>query len=132
MTPAEGINKHGFRTWYERQLIESHLYLVTCLLSAVLVLACVEMIGTQGSFPEQLFLLALVIGGAYLALVSLRRYNFLMWRAEVLGSQSSCPRCEAYGVLKVLGVDGQGGASAGAIRVRCKKCAHEWRMEQGD
>ena len=33
MTPADGIRRLGFHRWYERQLIESHVYLVTGLLS---------------------------------------------------------------------------------------------------
>jgi len=39
---AEGIRKTGFRRWYERQLIESHLYFVTAVLSLIVVGAGLE------------------------------------------------------------------------------------------
>ena len=35
MEPARSIGKLGFRRWYERQLIESHAWLITCFLCAL-------------------------------------------------------------------------------------------------
>ena len=35
MSPADGIRKLGFRRWYERQLIESHAYFLTCFLCMI-------------------------------------------------------------------------------------------------
>ena len=135
MTPAEGIAKLGFRRWYERQLIEGHVSLVTCLLSMILVAACFEQIDWHGPVLKLLFMIAVISAGAWLCLRAVLRYNFLLFRAEHLGEQSSCGQCRTYGVLQVLGAGGdtgQGAETSGSdnswIRVRCKKCGHEWRM----
>ena len=37
MSPADGIRQLGFRRWYERQLIESHAYFLTCFLCMIMV-----------------------------------------------------------------------------------------------
>src|SRR5687768_12335514 len=103
MTPAEGIAKLGFRRWYERELIEGHVYLITCVLSLVLIAACLEQIDWRGPLFQLAFTLsALGVGGA-LCIGALRRYGFLLARAECFGAQSSCGKCSTYGVLKVIG-----------------------------
>jgi hypothetical protein len=137
MTPAQGIEKLGFRRWYERQLIEGHVYFVTCFLSMIVIAASLEQIDWRASPGQIMFLLAVLVAGGALCIASLRRYNFLLVRAECLGSQSNCPECRVYGVLKVIGAgegeERRGGVFTRAdnpwIRVRCKKCGHEWRME---
>ena len=136
MTPAEGIRKLGFRRWYERQLIESHVYFVTCILSMILVAVCAEQINWRAA-GQDLALFGYLIGGTALAFASLRRYNFLLLRAECFGNQSTCRNCLTYGVVAVLdaGVadaDQERNAPSADnswIRVRCKKCGHEWRMD---
>ena len=136
MTPAEGIAKLGFRRWYERQLVEGHMYLVTCILSLMLIAACLEQIDWRGPLGELAFTLAALIGGAALCVGALRRYGFLLGRAECFGAQSSCAACHTYGVLKVIGagLDDEHASILGVadntwIGVKCKKCGHEWRID---
>jgi hypothetical protein len=137
MTPAQGIAKLGFRRWYERQLIEGHLYFVTCFLCMIVVAACLEQLDLRGPFLQQLWNGGWVAGAAYVCFKTLRWYNFLLARAETLGAQSSCTQCSTYGILKVIDAGHGMPASAEAaaagdnswIRVRCKKCGHEWRMD---
>ncbi len=126
MTAAEGITKLGFRRWYERQLIESHMYLVTCVLSMMTVAACVELIEWRGPILKTLLMLAAILAGTALSLASLRRYNTILIRAECFGSQSNCGACKAYAGLKVVRA---GEAEKEWIVVKCKKCGHEWQME---
>ena len=141
MTRADGIHKFGFRRWYERQLIESHAYLVTCLLCMILVAACVEMFSFRGARSEQLLLLATLIGGGLLCAGSWRRYQTLMVRAECTGEQSTCSECRTYGRFRVikpepgrtglpapisLAVDEESDAQ---LTVHCRVCGHEWRIE---
>jgi hypothetical protein len=136
VTPAEGITKFGFRRWYERQLIESHVWFVTCILSMILVAVCVEQIDWR-AVGREFALVVYIVGGCALAFASLRRYHFLLFRAECFGNQSTCEKCRAYGIVSVLdagAVIGDGERETPAsdnswIRVRCKKCGHEWRMD---
>jgi hypothetical protein len=127
MTPAQGIAKLGFRRWYERQLIEGHVWFVTCFLCMIVVAACLEQLDVSGPFLQFVWNAALVVAAAYVCFKSLRWYNFLLARAETLGAQSSCKECSTYGILKV--VDAGHGGESSWIRVRCKKCGHEWRMD---
>ena len=136
MTPAEGIAKLGFRRWYERELIDGHVYLVTCILSLMLITVCLDQIDWRGPSVHLIVtLLALVLGGA-LCFESLRRYGFLLARAECFGEQSNCGQCRTYGVLKVVGA-GVGDSPRSPIapmdntwvRVQCKRCGHEWRID---
>ena len=135
MTPAEGIGKLGFRRWYERQLIEGHVSLVTCLLSLILVAVCLEQVDFRASLVKSALMIALVTAGAAVCVRSVMRYGFLLLRAEALGAQSSCAQCRTYGVLQVLSAStsqpGAEGDDNAWIRVRCKRCGHEWRMENG-
>jgi hypothetical protein len=136
MTPAERIAKLGFRRWYERELIEGHLYLITCILSLMLIAACLEQLDWRAPPAEFIFTLtALILGGA-LCIGALRRYNFLLARAEHFGEQSSCAKCKTYGVLKVMGagVTQAEESLVGApdntwVRVQCKRCGHEWLID---
>src|SRR5687768_4620632 len=102
MTSAQGIDKLGFRRWYERQLIEGHVYFVTCFLSLIVFAASLEQFDSRGSLGEQFWTAAVLAGSAYVCYKSLRWYGFLLARAETLGAQSNCARCEAYGILKVV------------------------------
>lgn len=132
MAPAEGIRKLGFRRWYERELIEGHVYFVTCFLCLIVVAVCLEQIDWNdpvSEFPTLLY----IVGGVALGVVSLRRYQRILVRAECLGSQSVCPQCRAYGALQVreagIARDAEGGADNPWLEVRCRKCGHDWRME---
>ena len=131
MTPAEGIHRHGFRRWYERQLIEGHAYFVTCFLSMLVVAVCLEQIDWRHPLGE-LASIGYIFGGTLLCVVSLRRYSRILVRAESLGGQSTCAQCSTYGALQVIGSGGPGPAAepgdSGWIGVKCNKCGHEWRM----
>jgi hypothetical protein len=136
MTPAEGIAKLGFRRWYERELIHGHVYLVTSFMSLIMIAVCLDQIDWRGPLVQLAFTLcALALGGA-LCIGSVRRYGFLLARAECFGAQSSCSRCRTYGVLKVTDA-GSSESTASVvvppdntwIRVQCKKCGHEWRID---
>lgn len=136
MTPAEGIRKLGFRRWYERELIDGHIYLVTCLLSLIAVAVCLERVEWRGPIVQLMFLLTAIIAGGALCVAALRRYSFLLVRAQSFGAQSNCPHCDIYGVLQVVEAGNVERQVPGLftipdntwIRVRCKKCAHEWKM----
>ncbi len=45
MEVAEYIHRHGFRRWYERQLIESHAYLALAFVALILLLSGIEVLG---------------------------------------------------------------------------------------
>jgi len=133
--PADAIRKLGFRKWYERQLIESHAYLITCFLCMILVVALVEGFSFRAPGLQPLLTLALIAGGGLVGLLSLRRYGKLMREAERLSGCSTCTGCGAYAKFDVVESGGSPGPSQVGdgtpttwLRVRCRKCGHGWTM----
>ena len=129
------IRRRGFRRWYERQLIESHAYLVTAFLALILLLAGYEAMEFLRGSP--MYYLA-TFGGASLSgvlvWVAWQRFTVLLARAELFAESADCPGCSAWGKFDVLA-----GESATAddppeagrphwLRVRCRKCGECWRL----
>lgn len=136
MDLVDSIRKRGFRKWYERQLVEGHLYLVTCFLCMILVAACAEQIDFRA--PGAAVMIALVLGGGVLGLFSWQRYKSIMTVAESYGDHSTCAQCGAYAKFEVIDwgdpppVAPSGAAAAAAIgpwmKVRCRKCGNLWTL----
>lgn len=135
MKVAQDIRRLGFRRWYERQLIESHAYLVLAFLALILLLAGFEGLDLVRRSP--LFYLAVLAGAAasgVLAFVGWRRFRALLERAEVFAAGATCPQCQAWGKLEVLAEERAGAdepPEAGHprwLRVKCKRCGADWRI----
>lgn len=131
---AKGIQTIGFRRWYERQLIESHAYLVTGLLAVILVLGSLESLSVRGPGWEPVTLLMLVLLAGGLATWAVYRYLTMLLYAEHVGELSTCGQCRAYGLLEVTRAKAPHGTANArgaepALGVRCRKCGHEWTME---
>ena len=129
-TPAQGIARLGFRIWYERQLIESHVWFVTAFLCAVLIMVLMEELNLRGPEPLSLTSLVVIVATTLIGVVAIRRYMHMLNRAESLAEQCVCPGCASYGVIRVLEagrVDDD--EQPQWIRVSCKKCNREWRLE---
>jgi len=134
MELSEGIRKIGFRRWYERELIASHLYLVTCLLSAVAAFACVEGFSLRAPMPEPLIRAVLMAAAGWAAAWSLVRYLVMLNLANRAAERSVCRQCSTSGRLEVLGVRGlprpaEAGLTLAPVRVRCRACGNEWTIE---
>lgn len=138
MDIASRIRRMGFRKWYERQLIDSHLSFTTCFLSGIVVASCLEELGRLRLDLKSAMLVALVVGAIALGLYSWRRYHAVLERAEAYGAHSSCPACRTYARFEVLA---SGHAAVGPffdppdtplpypwLRVRCRQCGTQWRM----
>jgi hypothetical protein len=134
--PAAGIHRLGFRRWYERQLLESHCWLVSCVLAMLLVAVCIEDLSFKEGPAQALVLIAVSVAGTVLAVSAWQRYQGTMALAEHLGARSSCAKCEAYGRFEVLASAGANAtdtrtppARIGWLHVRCKRCGHEWTLD---
>jgi formate dehydrogenase maturation protein FdhE len=140
MDIASRIRKLGFRKWYERQLIDCHLALTTAFLSGVTLLACLEVLDFRDLGWKSVTLLAVAFGALMLGWFSWRRYMTVLERAEIYGSHSNCPACNAYARFEILAT---GHAAEGPyldpqatalpypwLRVRCRKCGNAWRIPE--
>lgn len=135
MQVTKYIERHGFRRWYERQLIESHAYLALGFVSLILLLAGMEVLGGTDSGIRYLSILAAAAAGGVLMLVAWRRFNVLLARAEHFAEAATCPQCKAWGKFKVLAQESStvdDPPEAGRphwLKVRCTKCEAAWRLE---
>lgn len=130
------MRKLGFRKWYERQLIESHFYLITCFLGIIMAASAVELSGRRESLGGLLFAAGLGLGGCVLSLFGWQRYKRIMMVAEHIGDHATCVQCNAYAKFTVVDA-GQAlrqepvdieNASEVWLKVHCRKCGNEWTI----
>ncbi len=125
MKLAEGIRRHGFRKWYERELLQGHGHLALTFVCVVGVFAGFEaMTRNRGTGDRAVDLLSILLCGA-VALWALRRYLYLLSHAEAVAHQADCPSCGAYARFRLVQAD----ATGEQVQVRCRQCAHEWVIE---
>ena len=137
MELSEGIRKIGFRRWYERQLIESHLYLISAFMCLVTVLACLEGFSFHTPAWETALRFAAMMAGAAACLWTVGRYLTMLGIAEYAAERSVCEKCASYRGLELSGAvtrradkrDEDGEESLPPVGVRCRKCGHEWTIE---
>jgi hypothetical protein len=122
---ADGIRKHGFRKWYERELIASHAHLVLTFLCAIGLFAAFEVYSRDSPLGDQLTNVFAVLICGIIGWWALRRYLYLLMHAEAVANQAVCAECNAYARFGLVAND----AFHGSVQVRCKRCGHEWPIE---
>ena len=137
MAALDRIRTHGFRRWYERQLIECHAWLVSWFLGVILLVSGLELAGSGAA--SRLLGVALLLTGLAVAAFSWKRYHLLLEVAERLGEQAACPACKAYSKFKIISsgpaplpdggdpaLENHGGGAW--LRAQCRKCGVEWMI----
>lgn len=134
MAIPQAIQRRGFRKWYERELLVGHSHLV------LLLLCVLTLVGGMEAFAQpdarRWLMGGCVLVAAAIGLWALRRYLFLLTRAEHIANQAVCPQCQAYGRWAV---EPQGEAPAAneaaddggpaRMRVCCRGCGWRWQIE---
>ncbi|RYF14564.1 MAG: hypothetical protein EOO30_17740 [Comamonadaceae bacterium] len=118
---AEHFKRIGFRKWYERQLLSSHAHMVLAFLSVIAVVGAMEAFRTSEG-DTQLANVLFVVLCAAIGAWAMRRYAFLLMRAEQAANQASCPDCGDYGRFHVVGHRPR----LQEIDVRCSRCSRGW------
>ena len=118
--PARSIEKMGFKRWYERQLFESHAWLVTCILCALAICSVLELVGLRITSVASLITMVFVYLAGLVAWHSLKRYRSIMAQAERLSEQSTCKSCRTYAAFDLT--------AERPLSARCRKCGNEWRL----
>lgn len=125
MKLADGIRKHGFRKWYERELLQSHAHLALTFLCAVGVFAAFEASTYVQTWTDRLIDVFSILACGVVGVWALRRYLYLLSHAEAVANQADCPACDTYARFKIV----HDRAEGTVVAVRCSKCAHEWTIE---
>lgn len=122
---ADRMERLGFRKWYERELLSGHAHMVLAILSVIALMASME--GFRDGPNVRLENVVFVVVCAGIGLWALRRYLFLMMRAETVANQANCPDCGEYGRFEVVGRN----PSRAETEVCCRKCTHRWVINTG-
>lgn len=125
MKVAQTIQRLGFRKWYERELIQSHLHLVLLLFSALGLLGSAEAYERSAPAPEQLWIGLCAAASAAIGAWALRRYLYLLMHAEQVANQANCPDCQAYARWTIEDHDDV----QQRLQVRCRQCGHRWPID---
>lgn len=123
MERADDETGIGFRRWYERQLIESHAWFVTCVLCLLAVFAVLEEMSFRAGPAVALAWGVLVFAAGAVAIYGFTRYKAIMEEAERLADRSVCEACKEYGRFRVPRL-----AAGAPFEARCR-CGYRWRIE---
>jgi hypothetical protein len=122
---AAGIRKHGFRKWYERQLMRSHAHMALTFVCLIGLLGAFEAASKYQGWADQAFdVMAIVVCGGT-GLWALRRYLYLLMHAEAVAHQADCPACGTYARFNLVQADARGDKAW----VCCRQCSHEWTIQ---
>ena len=138
MAALDRIRTHGFRRWYERQLIECHAWLVSWFLGVIVLVSGLEIAGAGSS--SRMTGAVLLLAGLAVTVFSWKRYHLLLEIAERLGEQATCPSCNVYARFAITSsgpaplpdggdpaLENHGGGVW--LRAQCRKCGDEWTMK---
>lgn len=124
MKLADGLQKVGFRKWYERELLQSHAHLALAFLCLVGVFAAFEALLRFRALSDQIVDVVAIVACTAAGVWALRRYVYLLGHAEHLANQAECSHCGTYGRLKLV----QPPPPGDGVPVRCNHCSHQWHM----
>jgi hypothetical protein len=124
MKLADSIRKHGFRKWYERELLQSHAHLVLAFFCLIGVFAAFEAFSNLKSWLDQAIDVVAILLCTGIGIWALRRYLYFLSHAEATANQADCPGCRAYGSFTVESDD----AREQTLLVCCRKCRHRWTI----
>ena len=126
---ADGIQRVGFRKWYERELLSSHAHMALALIAAVAMMASFE--AFHGASPsEKVLNTGFVVVCAAITLWAMRRYLYLLMHAEEMANQANCGQCKAYGQLTLQEEANRLRPAPRMVPVCCKRCGFRWTLEE--
>lgn len=123
MKAAKTIRRIGFRKWYERELLSSHMHLVVLLLCSLGLLGGAEALGGELSLGSQITMVACIVASGAIGYWSLRRYLYLLNHAEYVADQAVCRQCNTYAKWDIT--DEQPDER---MRVCCRRCGNLWSI----
>jgi hypothetical protein len=126
MRLVDGIRRHGFRKWYERELLQSHAHLALTFLCAVGLFGAFEAALHFTGWADRLIDALAILACGWIGVWALRRYLYLLMHAEHAANQADCPHCGVYARFTL--VEGAP-ATSPSVRVRCRDCAHQWSID---
>jgi hypothetical protein len=118
------LERRGFSKWYEWQLIQSHLHLITAILAGIAVVSGLELFfETQMGYAPRAMGAAVTAAGIVVCGFCVRRYITTLFGTEEIANQAVCPQCGTYARFKPVHERG-----SLCVDVQCHKCQRQWRI----
>ena len=124
MKAVKTIRRIGFRKWYERELLQSHMHLVLLVLCSLGMLGSAEAFGVTQPVGSQLVMVACVLASAVIGYWALRRYLYLLNHAEYVADQAVCRQCDTYARWDITAEQ----AEERSMTVCCRRCGNRWSI----
>jgi hypothetical protein len=123
---VRNLGRLGFRKWYEKQLVESHLWLAACVLCMIMVAIGFELLADKKTPGDLLLDSLMIFCGCLGGWFSWRRYATVLFQAEAVGEQANCPACKHYGFRVETSPPAYAREYQPMLTARCPKCQHRW------
>jgi hypothetical protein len=124
MKLIDGIRRHGFRKWYERELMQSHAHLALTFFCAIGLFSAFEAATHFTAWSDRLIDVVAIVACGVVGLWALRRYLVMLMHAESVASQADCPQCGVYARFTVV----DGPVRPACVMVCCRACTHRWSI----
>jgi len=120
--PANSIRRLGFTRWYERRLIEGHVWLVCALLCVIVALVCLEELKFRDSAMRVFMNLSTMLATFAVGWYGLDRFFKILREVILISERATCTGCGTYARFALIS----------QYRAKCKKCGHEWKLLDPD
>ncbi len=130
------IGQLGFQRWYERQLRESHVWLVAAFVCLILLTIGFELFSARERIVTVLVTIVMIVSGVSIACLAFKKYSRSIKLARSIGEIVRCPPCgyPSFSVVRreIPGVNNMPTRIAhdlnrDGLLVSCRRCHHKWR-----
>jgi hypothetical protein len=130
------IGQLGFQKWYERQLRESHVWLVAAFVCLILLTIAFELFSSPERIVTVLVTVVMIVCGVSIAWFAFKKYSRSIGLARSVGEIAVCPPCgyPSFSVVRkeIPGVNNMPTRIAhdlnrDGLLVSCRRCHHKWR-----
>lgn len=136
MKLAEDIRRLGFKRWYERILIQSHVYLVLAIVGLIVFFGGMEMLLGPLTGVRMFIGVVATVAGGIATVTGVQQYAKMMIFAHRLSDRATCEGCGVYAAFQLLDAgprsakpaDDQQQLSSVWLKVKCDRCGHEWTL----
>lgn len=130
------IGKLGFQKWYERQLRESHIWLVAAFVCLILLTIGFELLSFRERIVTALVTVVMIVSGLSISWLAFKKYSRSIRLARAVGDLVRCPPCgnPSFSVVRreIPGVNNMPTRIAhdlnrDGLLVSCRRCHLKWR-----
>ncbi len=130
------IGQMGFQKWYEKQLKDSHLWLIAAFVCLLALTISFELFAARERIVTVLVKSIMIVSGATIAWVAFKKYSRSIDLARSVGDITICSPCgyPSFSIVRreIPGVNSMPtrithDLNQDGLLVSCRRCHHKWR-----